>query len=249
MCLPLGLFNLGDVVESLKSIGDRLGTDKFKSTVNYTESYLKYFEPIREKEVTLLEIGIAQAAGLATWKEYFVNAKVIVGMENFNKHHIQSRRDTMYANCEKHGVDAFIGDQASREDLSRLVGMYGPFDIIIDDGGHFMSQQQISLGFLFEYLNPGGIFVMEDLVTSVPGFRNDCHKDFPPGLEDHQRVTTHDVLKELQDSGFVYSPFMTDDEMTYLEDNYETCELFESCGIYYEDGKWPSEICMITKKK
>jgi hypothetical protein len=39
-------------------------------------------------------------------------------------------------------------------------------DIIIDDGGHTMSQQQISLKTMMLQLNDGGIYVIEDLHTS-----------------------------------------------------------------------------------
>jgi len=238
-------------MESLKSIGDRLGTDKFSSDINYTEPYLKYFEPIRDKEVKILEIGVYMGGGVSTWREYFVNSTTVVGMENF---HRSIKMETLLDTCRNHSVDVFAGDQSSREDLSKLVDKFGNFDIIVDDGGHRMSQQQISLGFLFEYLNPGGIFVVEDLTSSIPGFLNDGHKDFPSNIDEHKKVTTHELLRELQDRGRVYSPFMTDNEMNYLEDNYETCELFENLALYEPPGagnlgKWPTGICMITKKE
>ena len=43
---------------------------------------------------------------------------------------------------------------------------YGPFDIIIDDGGHTMEQQIISIETLFPLLSDGGVYLVEDTHTS-----------------------------------------------------------------------------------
>eukprot|EP01105_Mastigella_eilhardi_P006118 TRINITY_DN1772_c0_g1_i3.p2 TRINITY_DN1772_c0_g1~~TRINITY_DN1772_c0_g1_i3.p2 ORF type:complete len:118 (-),score=36.72 TRINITY_DN1772_c0_g1_i3:83-436(-) len=43
----------------------------------------------------------------------------------------------------------------------------GGFDVIVDDGGHSMRQQQTSLWHLWRALRPGGTYVVEDLQTSV----------------------------------------------------------------------------------
>lgn len=40
------------------------------------------------------------------------------------------------------------------------------FDIIIDDGGHTMNQQLVSLKTLLSSVRPNGIYVIEDLETS-----------------------------------------------------------------------------------
>ena len=50
--------------------------------------------------------------------------------------------------------------------LDNFLLEYGnDFDIIIDDGGHTMKQQQISLGILFFAVKSGGYYVIEDLHT------------------------------------------------------------------------------------
>ena len=41
------------------------------------------------------------------------------------------------------------------------------FDIIVDDGGHTMLQQQNTLAALWDRLQPGGLFIVEDLHTSL----------------------------------------------------------------------------------
>ena len=59
------------------------------------------------------------------------------------------------------------GDQADKKVHEAFVKNHGKdFDLIIDDGGHTMKQQKVTLDALFDAVKPGGIFVIEDLQTS-----------------------------------------------------------------------------------
>lgn len=67
------------------------------------------------------------------------------------------------------GAHVFVGDQADAGFLERFAAnttVDGPFDIVIDDGGHTMEQQITSLEHLWRIVRPGGIYVIEDLQTS-----------------------------------------------------------------------------------
>ena len=55
-----------------------------------------------------------------------------------------------------------IGSQTDVEFLHNLCERYGPFDIIIDDGGHKASQMMISLRTLFPCVIDAGYYVIED---------------------------------------------------------------------------------------
>lgn len=64
-------------------------------------------------------------------------------------------------------VKIFTGDQADKTFLNNFISSSGGgFDIIIDDGGHTMQQQMVSLSTLFDIVLPGGIYFCEDLATS-----------------------------------------------------------------------------------
>ena len=83
--------------------------------------------------------------------------------------------------------------------------------VLIDDGGHTMEQQQVSLGFLLKHVRPGGYYVIEDVHTSLPAL----WKGY--GVERGERNTTLRMLES-----FVRSPTpsitskdMLADEMTY----------------------------------
>lgn len=50
----------------------------------------------------------------------------------------------------------------------------GNFDIIVEDGGHTMDQQRVSLEHLWSAVKPGGVYFLEDLQTSfLPHYGGD----------------------------------------------------------------------------
>lgn len=85
------------------------------------------------------------------WLDYFPNAQ-IHGFDITSYFHSSSDR-----------LKLWFGNQENRGDLRQLPH---DFDIIIDDGGHTMLQQQISLAELFGHLSAGGTYIIEDLHTS-----------------------------------------------------------------------------------
>lgn len=65
------------------------------------------------------------------------------------------------------GATIVTGDQGDPNFLQNFIASYGSdFDIIIDDGGHTMQQQMLSLQLLWQAILPGGLYFCEDLETS-----------------------------------------------------------------------------------
>ena len=63
------------------------------------------------------------------------------------------------------------GSQENVTFLQSVRSETGYFDIIIDDGGHTMTQQLISLQQLLPTVKSGGLYFIEDLQTSyMPSF-------------------------------------------------------------------------------
>ncbi len=130
-------------------------TDK-TSWHNYVEVYSHYFKDIKDKKLKFLEIGIWSGGSLVMWENYFRNAE-IYGIDTTLDY---KTHPTTRAIC-------LLADQSKPVDLLRVVQTCGgPFDIILDDGGHFMQQQITSFLTLFPHLKKGGIYVIEDLHTS-----------------------------------------------------------------------------------
>jgi hypothetical protein len=122
---------------------------------SYFSEYDFCFEQFKEKPIRVLEIGVEQGGSLAVWKEYFPLAH-IVGIDI----------DESCRRFESDRIHVHIGDQADAAFLARVSKLEGPFDIVIDDGGHTMRQQIVSFEALFPLLNDKGVYVIEDLHTS-----------------------------------------------------------------------------------
>ena len=111
-----------------------------------------------------------------------------------------------------------------------------------------MSHQQISLGFLFSFLNPGGLYIIEDLATSIPGiFPN--HKDFPAYLREEEKISTLDFLKMLESRQPASSPFMSIEEIKYLHKNCDRCEIYPGIRQKVNNDYHDPTIAVIHKSK
>ncbi len=118
---------------------------------NYFAEYDSHFKEYLDKPIRLIEIGVQGGGSLSMWKEYFPKAKIVgVDIDDCSRFATED-------------IQIFRGDQA---DPKFLTSIPGTFDIIIDDGGHTMKQQQVSFKHLFPRLNEGGMYVIEDLHTS-----------------------------------------------------------------------------------
>jgi SAM-dependent methyltransferase len=172
-------------------------SDKGNVYHGYLDIYEKYFSKYRNKLNNLLEIGLWEGESLRMWREYFTVGN-LVGADILDLSHVKLSNTTIH-----------ICDQSDRTQLQNLIDKsFNNFDIIIDDGGHWQHQQQVTLGYMFKYLAPGGIFVIEDLHTANnPAYTR-------PG-----DISTLDILNEWSSTGKLSSCCMTDDEIAYLEEN------------------------------
>jgi 23S rRNA U2552 (ribose-2'-O)-methylase RlmE/FtsJ len=123
---------------------------------NYFKYYDRYFNKFRNKDVRILEIGVYKGGSLQMWKNYFGKDSLIVGMDI----------DSQCLNYVEDKVDIFIGNQADVNDLGELVSKYKKFDIIIDDGSHKTDHQISTFEYLYDYVNDGGVYLVEDTHTS-----------------------------------------------------------------------------------
>ncbi len=124
--------------------------------LHYFEIYHKHLGHLRNKACVVAEIGVAMGGSLQMWREYFGPQSIIVGID-------------INPNCKQFtGNQIFIetGDQADTQFLESLKEKYPPFDVIIDDGGHFMHQQITAFEVLYDHLKTDGVYICEDTHTS-----------------------------------------------------------------------------------
>lgn len=181
-------------------------------TDKMSHGYLQVYDPLfmsLDSVSNVLEIGVYNGDSLRLLQSYFPNSNVY-GLD------LTPPRDHHYNDRFK----VLLGNQEDRDDLKHiLTSIDGVLDLIIDDGGHTMRQQQTSFGFLFRHLKNGGVYIIEDLHTSRYGLSSEyINKD--------DLITTLDMLQNFKNTSNIISNHMLDHEIKYLEDNIESIEIW-----------------------
>lgn len=131
----------------------KTGTDK-GSGHTYIPVYTELFEPLRDKPVRLLEVGIMSGHSILMWQEYFQNG-TIYGVDVSPIPAIV--QNVPRVKCIQHsstdaGLLPKLGDEL--------------FDIIIDDGCHEPDFQHATAKLLFSRVRPGGFYIIEDVLNT-----------------------------------------------------------------------------------
>lgn len=158
---------------TLHQLFEEYGTDKAN------HGYAKVYEPLlhdrRDTVLRVLEIGIGTmlpdvpfsmvdyvpehyrpGGSLRAWRDYFPNA-TIWGLD--------VRGDTLF---DEPRIVTKLADSTNKAALDSVLGAE-TFDLIIDDGNHYPAAQRITLRNLWDRVNPGGFYVIEDIL----GFHTD----------------------------------------------------------------------------
>ena len=145
---------------NLKKIAETYKSDKIEH--GYIEIYESYFHKLKEDNLIILELGIADGKSLLTWSDYFKNSKV-VGID-IHKINLDEK------NLNRSNIDIHQGSQSDEKFINEIITEYGNFDIIIDDGSHLKKDVIQSFHLLFPHLNNDGLYVVEDMQTSYNHF-------------------------------------------------------------------------------
>lgn len=139
-------------------IGLKHGTDKVHHH-RYDRFYPRYLKELGKikTDFGMVEIGIDRSKSLSMWLEYFPSSHVYgmdIGAE---------------MKGERHCI--FKGDQSKLEDLVNFKRFISAFHhkiyFINDDGSHVPEHQVNTFNYLFLHLlEPGGIYIIEDVETS-----------------------------------------------------------------------------------
>lgn len=131
---------------TLDELGLKHGTDKNSNTHGYLNTYEKYFSEWKDKEFTLLELGVASGSSIRLWRDYFTKAKVY-GIDNNPQ-------------CAAEGI--FIGSQTDTDFLDKVLSEIGEPLICIDDASHYSPNTIETFRHLFPKIKEGGQYYVED---------------------------------------------------------------------------------------
>lgn len=142
-------------------------TDKHTVHRYIQEFYESEFDKYRDKPIRLLEIGVLNGESLKLWRDYFKKGEII-GIDIFHRVNIESVKSNLKEyDVRLEVVDSFNKGEAakSRDNFIAKNKTLG-FDIIIDDGLHSEYAQFHTFSNFSSLINPGGIFVIEDIRDS-----------------------------------------------------------------------------------
>jgi hypothetical protein len=172
-------------------------TDKVKDV--YHDYTPWYYEKLAGRQVKrVLEIGIGtpgkmpypgyrRAASLHTWAEFFPEAEIF-GLDIDEAAMVKG----------EDRITTFVCDQGSSAQLrQRATEAGGRFDLIVDDGSHQPVHQLITAWSLLDYLNSGGLYVIEDVYSP---------RVVAPGLPQAERWHVYECRVELpsRDNRLIY---------------------------------------------
>lgn len=124
---------------------------------SYFPVYERHFARFRGlSDLRMLEIGVSQGGSLDLWRRYFGHQAVLVGID-------------ISESCKRFETGRTfvrIGSQEDAAFLRQVIDEFGPFDIVLDDGGHTMRQQIVSFETLYPALDRRGVYLCEDCHTS-----------------------------------------------------------------------------------
>lgn len=128
---------------------------------HYADHYETHLPP-RGRNVKILEIGVQSGGSTRTWKQYYGKNLRYVGVD------IDPR--TARSRSPSENIEIEIGSQANATFLLEVCRRHGPFDVVIDDGGHTPAMITASLQAIFpsnECMATNSLYVVEDACTMM----------------------------------------------------------------------------------
>jgi len=218
-----GLFECSE----LDAVGLKYLTDKASNLHDYLRAYDFFFQKWRHDRFRLLELGIFKGGSLGMWAEYFPNADIIGVDIKEEKRELATDR-----------IAVEIGDAGDAGTLEAL-GRYEP-RIIIDDASHQWEHQLTAFFTLFPRLQPGGIYVVEDISTSFEPWAEHYRGETP--------VSPFRVMQELAESLNVRQPAFLDKTVQPLTPPSPYRKAVETIARHVDCVVFIKFTCLIIKK-
>ena len=186
----------------------------------YHKYYEKFFKPVKQNKLDILEIGSFKGNATAAFYFYFKNSNLIT-CDIYTDLFLYKSNRIKQLN---------LNNSSELELNKKIINKNLYFDIIIEDAGHYLKDQIISLFILFKNLKSKGIFVIEEL-------------DFPNKREDmnpyNEKPTLKDILQSIIKNENFDSYYITPEDKKYFLNHYDKIDIFN--GNFHE-------IAFITKR-
>ncbi len=149
----------------------------------YIQTYVELFSPLKDRPVTILELGVLSGASLLMWNSFFRHKETeVIGLDMSPPVDLKALAPDL---MDIENIFQYQGKQDDLELLEVLKVKHGAFDIVIDDASHRADPTRESFNALWDSVKPGGFYVVEDWGTGFwdpsRGFDGEEFKGFYAG--------------------------------------------------------------------
>ena len=204
---------------SLDELFHHYGSDKgenFKLSDKTGHGYSKFYEEKFKKytndKINILEIGSYAGASAAAFVKYLPNVNIFCFDINISNFKYKSKKIHVF------GVD--IKNEKKIEKTLKNIFLqhkFDKFDIIIDDGSHFLNEILIGLKFFFKFVKSKGLYIIEDFkLPNYYKYNNNINHIF-----------VDEFLRNLTNKKFFSSSIFSQEEQSNLIASIEKIENFK----------------------
>ncbi len=179
---------------NLTDLADDFGLDRGSSRHRYSELYNMLFQPLRQRKLKIVLVGLDGGVGVEKPDEWAAEAKKHLGLwlQYFPKADFIALDQPKKAPIKD---DRLTYVQVSLDEPDEIAEAldFAP-DIVFDDATHASQHQQNCIRALFPKLGSGGLYVVEDLRTQ------------PASLERQGYAKTASLFRSYVESGIFEHP-------------------------------------------
>lgn len=228
----INIDNDGIKQKSLDDFFTYYGSDKasfFKKSDSkghgFSKFYTQHLNHLKDSKINILEIGSYAGASAAAFIKYFPNSVVYCFDVNISKIEYSSNKMSVY------GLD-INNKKKLHKTLNKIIlnNEIEFFDVIIDDGSHYLSDILLSLKTFFKYLKKKGIYIVED-------YKHPNYYTYNKNVDD---ILFDQVLNDLKKKEIFDSNIITNEDQQYLFDKINSIHT-------YKGNLKDSDICFIEK--
>ena len=182
--------------------------NSFRQEHSYAKLYQDNFVEIKNKNLDILEIGLAKGDGVASFYFYFPNSNLI-GVDNnpFRIRYKSDRIRNIYADISSSRILKNLNNHLKKK-----------FDLIIEDCSHRLIDQILFFSLNFKNLKKGGTYIVEDL--NFP----EIHEMYNPTKEN---LDLKKILKKIDKNENFVSKFLNNEELNYIKNNIESIKFYK----------------------